>query len=211
MDFEHVRPDHISRPLSEVAGKQREVLGNHCQILEDYLMNGQKALKLYSEIQQSIKNNADKAKKEIREHKEEIVRSVIKMAEQKAQRLINEVDEKSKKVREAIAQQQAEVNDYVEKIVKGSLQLAKNLYEKGNDEEILSTQKLVKENVEKLKKNELSDPKVIEPSHEGHIRYQKKMNEDEHFIEKNLCEKFGKIGKRKIVDFTVFNEISTFT
>ena len=74
--------------------------------------------------------------------------------------------------------------------VKGSVELTKNLLEKGNHEEILSLQNKIEENVKKVK-NERSTR--IKPIHDGNIQY--KANPVDNIDTTSNLDKMGEVGK----------------
>lgn len=189
MDFNHPRPEHLCHPLAEVAEKQREELGLHCAILEESLKEGKETLKLISNVTQSLEDNAKKAKDEICRQKEEILKIFIEKLEEKTGRTLQEVDRKYNETFEPLMKQKTEVKNYVDKL-NGSYNLAKNLFEKGNNEEILSSQKMIEENVKKVKAER---PSTMKPVHTGNIEYKEsKINEGD--VAK-LLDKVGEVGK----------------
>ncbi len=71
----------------------------------------------------------------------------------------------------------------------GSVSLPRNLLTKGSIEEILSSQKVIDENVEKLKNEQ---PEDLEPVNDGDIEYVPEAIEDINVD--NLIKKLGYVG-----------------
>ena len=189
MDFNHPRPEHLCHPLAEVGEKQREELGLHCAILEESLKEGEETLKLISNVTQSLEDNAKEAKDKISRQKEEILKIFIEKLEEKTDHTLQEVDRKYNGTFEPLTKQKTEVQDYMDKL-KGSYNLAKNLFEKGNNEEILSSQKMIEENVKKMKAER---PSTMKPVHTGNIEYKESKVNDVDVAK--LLDKMGEVGK----------------
>ena len=194
MDFNHLRPEHVCYPLPEVAEKQRKVLGSYCTILKESLKEGNETLKLISNVTDSLEDNIKKAKEKITKQKQEVLKKVAEKLEERAERMMQKVDKKYKETIEPLTEQKNEVKSYVDK-VKGSFNLAKNLFEKGNDDEILSSQKMMEENVEKMKAEQ---PWSMNPVHDGNIEYRDtKIN---NIDVTTLLDKMGEVGKIFIIN-----------
>ena len=74
--------------------------------------------------------------------------------------------------------------------VKGSVELTKNLLEKGTHEEILSLQNKIEENVKKVKDER---PTLMKPIHDGNIQY--KANPVGNIDTTSNLDKMGEVGK----------------
>ena len=193
-DFNHLRPEHLCYPLPEVAEKQRKVLGSYCTILKESLKDGNETLKLISNVTDSLEDNVKKAKEKITKQKQEVLKEVAEKLEERAKHMMQKVDKKYKETIEPLTEQKNEVKGYVDK-VKVSFNLAKNLFEKGNDEEILSSQKMMEENVEKRKAEQ---PWSMNPVHDGNIEYQDTKINDIDVT--TLLDKMGEVGKIFIIN-----------
>ena len=101
------------------------------------------------------------------------------------------LDSKCNEMNDLLAEQKSNITTYLNK-VKGSFDMAKNLVKKGNGEEILSVQQMIKENVKKLKNHNERPPKTITPVHDGHIEYQPKPVTDI----ASILNTIGKVGKK---------------
>ena len=196
MDFDHIRPDHFCYPSADVAKNQREILRSRCVSLEESLTEGKETLKLISYVTQLLEDNTEKAINEIERRKKVDLETFTRNLEEQAKRMKNEVAKKRVETFESLTKQSTEMKYYVDK-VKGSFNLAKNLLEKGNDEEILSSQKMIEENVEKVKAER---PWSMKPVHDGHIEYQATLINDIDI--RNFLDKLGKIGKVRQLNTT---------
>ena len=81
------------------------------------------------------------------------------------------------------------MQDYVEK-VNGSLDMAKNIIEKGSKEEILLVGNEIKGNADKIE-NEC--PKYVQPVHNGDIEYQSKSTKT--IVENISLNDLGNVGR----------------
>ena len=156
MDFNHVRPDHSCLPVEKVAENQKEVLMSSFGILNGKLMQGNEALQGISNARKALEEDAKKAKDEIIKEKEEIKEAILEKLEERARVKVNEVD----KAYNEIVKQETEMKSFVERM-KRSVALSQNLLEKGTNEEILSSQKMIGGSVEKAQKE---FPESVKPT-----------------------------------------------
>ena len=190
MDFNHVRPDHSCLPVEKVAEKQKEALRSSFITLEETLVKGNQQLEAISNATQTLKDNAMKAKNEINEQAKELKLKILQKFDENVQMKLDEVDQMYNSRHKRLATQTNELKSFLDK-VKGSVDLSKNLLEKGNCEEILSTQKMIDESVEKAKKD---CPKTTRPVHDGKIQYRAKQHQiDDENLTKVLD--IGEVGK----------------
>ena len=190
MDFNHVRPDHSCLPVEKVAEKQKEALRSSFITLEETLVKGNQQLEAISNATQTLKDNAMKAKNEINEQAKELKLKILQKLDENVQMKLDEVDQIYNSRHERLTAQTIELKSFLDK-VKGSVDLSKNLLEKGNCEEILSTQKMIDESVEKAKKD---CPKTTTPVHDGKIQYRAKQHQiDDENLTKVLD--IGEVGK----------------
>ena len=138
----------------------------------------------------TLESNAMKAKYEINKQAKELKKKILQKLDENVQMKLDEVDQMYNSTHEKLAGQSNELEFFLNK-VKDSVDLSKNLLEKGNCEEILSTQRMVDESVEKAKKD---CPKITRPVHDGKISYrakQRQMNNE------NLTKvlDIGEVGK----------------
>ena len=149
MDFDHLRPDHVCSSLGTVAEKKLEALKINYLTLGSKLSEGNEALQELTNYVQSLKDNMEKARREINERKSQILATVERMLEEKAKSLVNEAEDIFTNKHSAAVKLKEEVQTYVNK-VGASADLSSTLIANGNDEEIVLFQKAVQENAEKL-------------------------------------------------------------
>ena len=149
MDFDHLRPDHVCSSLETVAEKKLEALKINYLTLGSKLSEGNEALQELTNYVQSLKDNMEKARREINERKSQILATVERMLEEKAKSLVNEAEDIFRNKHSAAVKVKEEVQAYVNK-AKMSADVSSTLIANGNDEEIVLSQKAVQENAEKL-------------------------------------------------------------
>ena len=189
MVLNHIKQNHSCLSIDEVADKQREALRLGCATLNNKLAEGNEALVAICNAIHLLEDNTKKIKAKIIQQKQEILQTVNEKLEEKAQSMIDEVDKLFSTKHDDLSKQLAGIKAYVEK-VKSSVILPKSLLEKGNNEEILSSQTMIDENIEKVK-NEL--PKNLEPVHDGSIQYENEPINDLNVTE--ILDNLGEIGK----------------
>ena len=190
MDFNHVRPNHSCSPVEKVAVKQKEALKSSLKTLEETLVKGNKKLEAILNATLTLESNAMKAKYEINKQAKELKKKILQKLDENVQMKLDEVDQIYNSRHERLTAQTIELKSFLDK-VKGSVDLSKNLLEKGNCEEILSTQKMIDESVEKAKKD---CPKTTTPVHDGKIQYRAKQHQiDDENLTKVLD--IGEVGK----------------
>ncbi len=146
MDFNHVRPDHSCHPIETIVEKHRESLQGCCDALDEKQAKGQKSLKDVADTRKALKKTAEKALGEISKQKNDIIKAVEDIFQEK----INEVDELYAAQEKPLAEQQNRVESFLDK-VKCAGNMSKNVLQKGSDEEIIESHKMVKERVEMVK------------------------------------------------------------
>jgi hypothetical protein len=98
---------------------------------------------------ESLEKNAKTAKDQIKEQKENILKIVAEKLDERAEKMNEEVDKVYGELHSELSKQHDEMKDYLDK-VQASVSLPKNLLKRGNIEEMLSSQKLIDEKIEKL-------------------------------------------------------------
>ena len=146
MDFNHVRPDHSCHPIEKVVEKHRESLRGCCDALDEKQARGEKSLKDVADARNVLKKTAEEARGEISKQKNDIIKAVEDIFQEK----INEVDELYAAQEKRLAEQQDKVESFLDK-VKCAGNMSKNVWQKGSDEEVIESHKMVKERVEMVK------------------------------------------------------------
>ena len=163
----HQKPNHSCVTVEEVAQKQREILQSSCKTLDEKLFEGKKALDSIYEVMKSLGNSAKTAKDQIEEQKENVLKIVKEKLDEKSKKLKKEVDKVYDELQSELSKQHDEIKEYVDKI-QASVPLPRNLLKRGSIEEILSSQKLIDENIEKLKNDQ---PEDLVEVNDGVIQY----------------------------------------
>ena len=163
----HTKPDHSCVAVNEVAQKQRETVQSSCTTLDEKVSEGKKALKNLCEVMKTLEKNAKTAKDQIKEEKKIILKMVEEKLNEKEKKMNEEVHEVYSEMHKELSKQHDEIKEHLDK-VQASVSLPKNLLKRGSIEEILSSQKLIDENIEKLT-NEKPDDLIS--VNDGVIRY----------------------------------------
>ena len=145
----HPKPDHSCVTGSEVAQKQRETLQSSCTTLDEKVSEGKKALNNICEAMKTLEKNAKTTKDQIKEEKENILKMVEEKLNEIEKKMNEEVDEVYSEMHKELSKQHDEIKEYLDK-VQASVSLPKNLLNRGSIEEILSSQRMIDENIEKL-------------------------------------------------------------
>ena len=142
----------------EVAQKQREILRSRCKTLDEAkrLFEGKKALDSIGEVMKSLENNLKTAKDQIRAQKENVLKIVKEKLDERAEKMKKEMDKVYNELQSELSKQHYEIKDYLHRI-QASVPLPQNLLKRGSIEEILSSQKLIDENIEKLRNDQPED------------------------------------------------------
>ena len=164
MDFNHVRPEHLCHPIEKVVEKHREALQSCCDALDAKQDEGEKSLKNVADAEEALRKTADDAKEKISKQKN----GIIKVVEDVFQSKINQVDQLYTTHEEQLTGQRNKVESFMDK-VKCAGNISKNVLQKGSDEEIIESRKMVEERAETVKKEsenvkDLSKPVCIDQS-----------------------------------------------
>ena len=178
----HRKENHLLVTVSEIAQKQKEALQSSCTTLDGKLSEGKEALNKICEVIKSLEKNAKTAKDQIKEQKENILKIVTEKLDQRAEKMNEEVDKVYGKLHSELNKQHDEMKDYLDK-VQASVSLPRNLLKTGSIEEILSSQKLIDENIEIGRKKQ---PENLAPVNDGSIQY--------------IPDKIGDINVDEVVD-----------
>ena len=163
----HQKPSHSCVAVREIAQKQREALHSSCTTLDEKLAEGKKALNNICEVMKSLEKNAKTAKDEIKEQKENILKIVAEKLDERAKKMNEDVDQAYGELHSELSKQHDEMKDYLDK-VQASVSLPKNLLKRGSIEEIISSQKLIHEKIEKLSNQQ---PENLAAVNDGSIQY----------------------------------------
>ena len=163
----HQKQNHSCVAVSEIAQKRRERLQSCCTALDEKLSEGKEALTNIGEVMKSLKKNAETAKGQIKEQKENILKIVAEKLDERAKKMNEEVDMVYGEFHNELSKQMNEIIQFLDKI-QASLSLPRNLLKRGSIEEIISSQKLIDENIRKLKSDQ---PESLATVNDGGIQY----------------------------------------
>ena len=163
----HTKPNHSCVAMSELTEKRSQTLQSSCTTLDEKLSEGKKALNNICEVMKSLEKNAKTAKDQIKEQKENILKIVTEKLDERAEKMNEQVNEVYGELNSKLSKQHDEIKDYLDK-VQASVSLPRNLLKRGIIEEILSSQKLIDENIEKLKNEQ---PENLAAVNDGGIQY----------------------------------------
>jgi tripartite motif-containing protein 56 len=167
MVLNHQKQNHSCVAVSELTQKQRETLQSSCTTLDEKLAEGKKALNNICEVMKSLERNAKTAKDQIKEQKENILKIVAEKLDERAKKMNDDVDKVYGELHSELSKQHDEMKDYLDK-VQASVSLPKNLLNRGSIEEIISSQKLIDEKIEKLTNQK---PENLAAVNDGSIQY----------------------------------------
>ena len=171
--LDHPKPDHDYQPMEILAEKQKETLKTTFDILQKTSTEVHTALKEIDHATQNLKISTEKAKDMIQQQEKEISEQLTQKVKQKAAILIAQVDKKLNAQNRELVKQHNDMKAYHER-VNGSLDFAKNIIEKASSEEIILLGRELQLNANDIKKER---PDMMEPIHDGAIKYQAKSTE----------------------------------
>jgi tripartite motif-containing protein 2/3 len=163
----HQKPNHSCVAMRKITEKQRETLQSSCTTLDEKLAEGKEALNNICEVVKSLEKNAKIAKDQIKEQKENILKIVAEKLDQRAMKMNDDVDKVYGELHSELSKQHDEMKDYLDK-VQASVSLPRNLLKRGSIEEMLSSQKLIDEKIEKLGNER---PENVATVNDGGIQY----------------------------------------
>ena len=170
IDVNHARLGHLWFPLADVVVQHKEALKTSSAIFEKQINEAVESSLKIEHAMETLKNNATKAKDDIMQQQQKVLKAFIKTLKEQTTVLLAQVDIKYNKANKPLMKQQADVKDYLEK-AKSSLYFAKNIILNGTEEEILSLKYEVEEKAEGIEKER---PKLMDPLHNGAFEYQEK-------------------------------------
>ena len=189
MDFFHAKQNHQCRLTHNVAESQRELLVSSCTTLEDQLKESNQLLETITNMTKSLDRVAENHKSEIIKRKQEILQIYSGILDNKAQCLLDKVDKIHARKRRGLVKQEEGVRLYINKM-KGPVQHANTLLVNGNDDEIISSQKMIKNNLEK---NQKEHPGILEPVDDDKIIYELVKRVDEKKLSEMFTDSLGRI------------------
>ena len=163
----HQKSKHSCVRIREVTHTRRNSLQSSCTTLDKKLLDGKEALNKICEVMKSLKENAKMAKDQVKKNKEKILKILEEKLAERAEKMKKEVDKVYNELHSELSKQHDEIKEYLDKI-QASVPLPRNLLKRGSIEEILSLQKLIDENIEKLKNDQPAD--LVEVN-DGVIQY----------------------------------------
>jgi hypothetical protein len=163
----HTKPNHSCVAMRKITEKQRETLQSSCTTLDEKLAEGKEALNNICVVMKSLERNSKTAKDQIEEQKENILKIVAEKLNERAKKMNDDVDQVYGELHSELSKQHDEMNDYLDK-VQASVSLPKNLLKRGSIEEMLSSQKLIDEKIEKLSNQK---PENLAAVNDGSIQY----------------------------------------
>ena len=163
----HQKLNHSCVAIREVAKTRRNTLQSSCTTLNEKLSEGNEVLSKICEVMKSLKENAQTAKDQVKENKEKILQIVKEKLDEREKNMNEEVDKVYGELHSELSKQHDEIKEYLHK-VQASVPLPRNLLKRGSIEEILSSQNLIDENVEKLRYDQPEDLVAV---NDGVIQY----------------------------------------
>ena len=188
--LDHPKPEHDCKPISVVAEEQKQALVTTSAMLQEKSVEGQNALQKIERASGNLQDNTKKAKDAILKQEKEILAEFANKLKRNTAALIDEVNKKHNEVNQKLVKQHDDMKAYVEK-VNGSLKFAKNIIEKGSNEEIITLGDEVKSNANNIEK-EL--PKSMLPVHNGFFEYQQEKS-TKNIVDILHLKDLGEIGK----------------
>ena len=142
MDFKHVKPDHLCFLLKDVANRYKERLALNNKKMDDVLTEGNALVQRLRSMTEELGSDTEDAKRKIIQRKEFVAKKVCEMLDKKAEALLKEVNAIYNDEQAKLDQQTKKIKQYVENVER-SVQLSKKLVDRGTEEEILSSQKMM--------------------------------------------------------------------
>ena len=163
----HQKPKHSGVGIQELTQTRRDTLQSSCTILDKKLSKGKEALGKIRDVMKSLKEIAKMIKDQVEENKEKIIKILEEKLDERAEKMKKEVNMVYNELRSELIKQHDEIKEYLDKI-QSLVPLPRNLLKRGSIEEFLSSQKLIDENIEKLKNDQPEDLVAV---NDGVIQY----------------------------------------
>ena len=190
MDFNHEKPSHSCLPVEKVADKEKKLLASQCVTLAMELKCGKKQFKAISDVKQSLERSKEQVRRDIDCRKDTVLSAVTQQLNEEVERLNGQVEEIYSTKYGALTKQQEDLSGYVDRL-DGCVNLFKRLLFKGTNEEMLSSTKMIKENMEKM---QFEAARNLTPVSDGQIDYKYDTTDD-----LSMPEIISKMGKVKLV------------
>ena len=158
--LDHTKPEHSCVIASEVERKQKKTLELSCCTLYETKYEGNKALNNICEVKKTLKDNAKITKIQIKAKKKSILKMLEIKLNEKEEELIKEVNKVYDELDKELSEQQSDIEEFVNK-VQAFVPFPRNLLNGGSIEEILSSQKLIDENLEMLENEKPQDLEAV--------------------------------------------------
>lgn len=200
MDFHHEKPNHYCLPAEKVATKQKQFLVSSCNALKLKLDHGNKVLKEILDVTQSLERVSKRVSREINRQKDDILKVVTQRLNEEARQLISQAEEIYHGKHHKLTQQKDDIKVYVGKL-ESCLYLSEGLLEKGTDQEILSSAKMIKENIERIQNETL---KSMKPADDDKVRYKRSRIDYEQVSEIKYMGKVEDGGNSKNTNETLY-------
>jgi ClpP class serine protease len=159
---------------------------------------------------ESLEKNAKTAKDQIKEQKENILKIVAEKLDERAETMNEEVDKVYGELHRELSKQHDEMKDYLDK-VQASVSLPKNLLKRGSIEEMLSSQKLIDEKIEKLGNER---PENLVAVNDGSIQYVPddigNINVDEIVGKLGYVDAAGMYNFVHLINYNLFNKFINY-
>ena len=189
--LDHKEAEHVCQPTSVLGKQQKEALKPTSASLKKLFDENQNALEKIRQASKKLETCNKMAKNAILEQEREILEAFTKKLKHTTAAMIVDVDRKHNEINQKLVKQHDDMKNYVEK-VNGSLEFAKNMLEKGGNEDILSLGNKIKENAIDLEKK--SPNWITSPVHSGYFLY-KQIKSAQNIVDKVDLKEFGKVGK----------------
>jgi phosphoglycerate-specific signal transduction histidine kinase len=184
-----------------VADQHKEALKTTSAVLQEKSNEGRDALQKIEHATQNLQANTKKAKVAIFQQEQEILDEFTKKLKRNTAVFRDQVDKTHNEVNEKLSKQRDDMKVYVEK-VNGSLDLAKNIIEKGSKEDVVLFTNEIKVNANNIEKE---CPKMIQPVHNGDIEYRAKSIQT--IVDNINLNDLGNVGRLIILKFIFIIQI----
>ncbi|XP_028392035.1 E3 ubiquitin-protein ligase TRIM33-like isoform X2 [Dendronephthya gigantea] len=161
-------PGHNCQSTDILAEEKKKSLKTTFDILQKTSGEVKSSLEEIDQATKDLDRNTKSAKDLVEEQKKAILQELTTRVEEKTDILLCRIDKKYQHVKQKLLEQSDEVNAYNER-VNGSLDFAKNVIEKANNEEIVLLCAKIQASTDDIKKE---CPEMMEPIHDGGIEYQ---------------------------------------
>ena len=188
--LDHRKREHDCQPTAVVVKQLKEELKITSASLQRKSNEGQTALQKIKRASEILQDSTEKAKDVILRQEKEILEEFTKKLKRNTAALIDEVERKRNEVNQKLVKQHDDMKAYVEK-VNGSRKFAKNIIEKGSNEEIITLGDEVKTNANNIGKE---NPMSMWPVHNGFFEYQQEKS-TKNIVDILDLKNLGEIGK----------------